>query len=115
MEEKENEQALLFKCQCIKHESINWGHHFYVFYWGHLVVFFLDDVSVDVAFCSQDFHLQRTEPGNSRLPQTSSRKEEDPFLLCGAWRNQLVKLENFTPKFSGSLYFLLTRLKSRKL
>ena len=40
MEEKENEQALLFKCQCIKHESINWGHHFYVFYWGHLVVFF---------------------------------------------------------------------------
>ena len=32
-------------------------------------------------------------------------KKKTPFLLCGAWRNQLVKLENFTPKFSGFIIF----------
>ena len=30
---EETEKALLFECQCIKHESTNWGHYVYVSYW----------------------------------------------------------------------------------
>ena len=27
------EKKNTFECQCIKHESTNWGHYFYVSYW----------------------------------------------------------------------------------
>ena len=27
------QKSALFECQCIKHESINCGHYFYVSYW----------------------------------------------------------------------------------